>query len=173
MVDHILTVKHRDKVQLRRDNYAIFIPKSSGTPSVSCSITCKQSYETKHLFLLNDSISNLEGMVLGTLAELRLSFTIAPVLVDLSKAMSRDPKALGSMNLSRTAASYKMQHRLAKIFMDETLNDIQTVKFSLNMDESTSTNLQRVLTILVSYFKGREVVVKHLTSFSLHKVDSE
>jgi len=165
LVDHILTVKHRDKVQLRRDNYAIFIPKSSGTPSVSCTITSEQSSETKHLVPLNDRISNLEGMVLGTLAEHQLPFTISPVLVDLSKSMSRDPKALGSMNLSRTAASYKMQHGLAKTFMDETLNDIQTVKFSHNIDESTSQNLQ-VLTILVSYFKGSEVV-KHLTSFSL------
>ena len=47
--------------------------------------------------------------------------------------------------------------------------------FSLNIDESTSKGLKRVLAILVSYYSFKEgtVLVEHLASLELIKVNSE
>ena len=52
---------------------------------------------------------------------------------------------------------------------------MKTGPFSLNIDEATSSSLHKVLCILVGrYSPSREkLVVEHLTSISLVKVDSE
>ena len=49
-------------------------------------------------------------MVLGTLAEHSLPFSVAPVIVELAQTLAEDKLALQGMKLSRTAASYKMVH---------------------------------------------------------------
>jgi len=54
--------------------------------------------------------------------------------------------------MNRTTASYKTRFGVGKKFSEEVIDDMKTNFFSLNMDESTSSNFQRVLTILVSYF---------------------
>ena len=112
-------------------------------------------------------------MVLATMAGYQLSFTMAPVLINLAQALSKDQKALNSLSMARTTASYKMKNGLAETFKSSTTEKMKTKNFSLNIDESTSGNLQRVLTVLVSYFDENEVVVEHLFSTSLIKVDSQ
>ncbi|KAJ8300689.1 hypothetical protein KUTeg_022208 [Tegillarca granosa] len=109
------------------------------------------------------------AMVLATIAEYQLPFTMAPVLVNLAKALSKDQKALNALSMARTTASYKMQYGLAETLHSETIEKMKVKKFSLNMDESTSGNLHRVLTVLVSYFDECEVLVEHLFSSSLIK----
>ena len=51
-------------------------------------------------------------MVLGTLAEHSVPFSMAPVIVELAQTLALDKPALQRMKLSRTAASYKMVHGL-------------------------------------------------------------
>lgn len=51
-------------------------------------------------------------MVLGTLAEHSVSFSMAPVIVELAQTLALDKPALQGMKLLRTAASYKMVHGL-------------------------------------------------------------
>lgn len=51
-------------------------------------------------------------MVLGTLAEHSIPFSMAPVIVGLAQTLSLDKVALQGIKLSRTAASYKMVHGL-------------------------------------------------------------
>lgn len=113
-------------------------------------------------------------MLLGFIAENSLPFTMAPKLVDLAKGLAKDTKALNHLSMDRTSASYKMKFGMGKTYFDRTVSNMKRFKFSLNMDESTSTNLHRVLTVLVSYFSPEtsSVVVEHFTSIDLIKVDS-
>ena len=91
-----------------------------------------------------------------------------PTLINLAKDLAKDPQALSKLSMDRTSASYKMKYGLAKTFQNSTINNIQQTFFSLNIDESTSNNLMRVLTILVSYYSEtqKEIVVEHLSSLS-------
>ncbi|KAG1654912.1 Transmembrane protein 94 [Nymphon striatum] len=114
------------------------------------------------------------AMVLGVIAEHSLPLSMAPVLIGLSKKLAKDSKALTKLSLDRTTAAYKLRFGLADTMLARTIENIKQVPFSLNMDESTSKNLLRVFTILVSYYSdsSHEVVVEHLASVSLIKVAS-
>ncbi|KAG1714420.1 DNA-directed RNA polymerase III subunit RPC1 [Nymphon striatum] len=116
----------------------------------------------------------LKAMVLGVIAEHSLPLSMAPVLIGLSKKLAKDSKALTKLSLDRTTAAYKLRFGLADTMLARTIENIKQVPFSLNMDESTSKNLLRVFTILVSYYSdsSHEVVVEHLASVSLIKVAS-
>ena len=120
-----------------------------------------------------DRTTNAEATILGFIAEENLTFAIAPKLVNLVKQLSTDKKAMEKTCLSRTAASYKMQHGLAKTFQDEVISDLRKTPFSLNIDEATSNNKMRVLSILVSYFKDSQVTTRHLKSISLIQVNAQ
>ena len=67
-----------------------------------------------------------------------------------------------------------MRLGLAETFQSETVAHLKNCFFSLNIDESTSENYKRVLTVLVSYYSPvmKTVIVEHLASVSLVKVDS-
>ena len=67
-----------------------------------------------------------------------------------------------------------MNFGLAKYFQDKLDKVLQGTFFSLNMDESTSTNNEKIVAVLVSYFseEERQTVVKHLESFSIVTTDS-
>ena len=119
--------------------------------------------------------TNQEATILGFIAEENLPFAIAPKLVTLSQELGRDKKALDALSLSRTAASYKMQHGLSKTFHDEIISILKQTPFSLNIDEATSNNKMRVLSVLVSFYnpKQQEVITQHLKSISLIHVNAE
>lgn len=67
-----------------------------------------------------------------------------------------------------------MTHGLGKTLIDETIDNLKTGPFSLNIDESTSNSDKRILAILVSYLcpKQKKIVVEHLQSVELYKVDT-
>ena len=100
---------------------------------------------------LQDRIANAERMVLAFTAENSMSFVMVPVVIELLKVLVRDKKALYSLSMNRTTASYKTRFGVGKKFSEEAIDDMKANFFSLNMDDSTSSNFQRVLTILVSY----------------------
>ena len=133
-----------------------------------CSTVTRTDLLPTPVVSLNDRVINSQALVLATLAENSLPFTMAPVVINLAKDLSRDPQALSKLSMDRTSASYKMRYGLAKTYNDKTLDNIKNSFFSLNIDESTSNNLMRVLTILVSYFSATEqsIVVEHLSSLS-------
>lgn len=126
------------------------------------------------MYLIATVIVSLQAMILGVIAEHSLPLTMAPVILDVAKELGKDRKALASNTMDRTAASYKMTHGLQKTINERTVASIKQCPFSLNIDESTSNNHKRVLAVLVSYFSEREttVVVEHLTSLELIKVDA-
>ena len=113
--------------------------------------------------------------MLATLANHSLPFTKAPVLLDLARELAKDPKALTSNSMDRTTASYKMRFGMAQTIHTNTVASMKSGYFSLNIDESTSNNLNRVLAVLVSFYSPtqKEVVVQHLKSISVVSVSAE
>ena len=110
-----------------------------------------------------DRITNAEAILLGFVAEHSLSFSMVPALIDLTKSLSRDMKALSQLKMDRTTASYKLVHGLAKTFNEEVAEKLRTEFFSLNIDEAFSDNLHKVLTLLVQYpdKESRSIKVRH------------
>lgn len=124
---------------------------------------------------LKDRIVNAEATVLGFVAEHSLSFALVPSLIDFAKKLSADKKALNSLQMSRTTASYKTRFGLSRTFEENLLDNLRSEFFSLNLDESTSSNLEKVLTILVSYCcpERKQVVINHFASLTCVMVDSK
>lgn len=168
--DHIKTKKHRDKVFLKKSNYTL--PSSLFCTS---SVTNTASTSMSQNVPLCDRVLNSEALVLGVLAQHSLPFSMAEVIIDVSKALSQDKKALNHLNMKRASATYKMRFGVAKTFLQTTIENLRTVKFSLNVDEATSSNQLRVVSILCSYFSPivNRVVVEHLASLSVNTVSAE
>ncbi|XP_011677577.2 uncharacterized protein LOC105444695 [Strongylocentrotus purpuratus] len=181
---HMQKKKHRENAELRKTNYRI---SAEAAPSTS---TDTSTYGMHPFFKpkaqpsaapiqakvpLVDRKANQEAMLLAFMAEKSLPFTMAPDLIDLSKALSSDQKVLNELSMDRNTASYKMRFGLAKTMEDELIADLQKNKFSMNIDEATSDNNKKVLSVLVSYFsdKAGKVVIRHLASMSLTVVNSE
>ena len=121
---------------------------------------------------VKDHIVSQEAMILGFLAEYTLPFTMAPKLIELTKAMSADKTSLSKLPMSRTTVSYKMRFGLAKTIKDQLSEELQNTYFLLNIDKATNdAGHKKVFKILVSFF-SYEVVVKHLASKSLKSVKS-
>ncbi|XP_034058946.1 uncharacterized protein LOC117537731 isoform X2 [Gymnodraco acuticeps] len=124
----------------------------------------------------NWSWLKLEGkaMVLGTLAEHSIPFSMAPVIVELAQTLSLDKPALQGMKLSRTTASYKMIHGLGRTYSERTFSNMKIFPFSLNLDESTSNNNKKILSMLVCYYHAdlRKVIVEHLGSLEIVKLNA-
>ena len=109
-------------------------------------------------------------MLLGFLAKNTLPFTMAPKLIELTKAMTADKTTLSKLSMSRTTASYKMRFGFAKTIKDQLSEELQNTYLLLNIDQATNdATHKKILTILVSFFsyKKGEVVVRHLALISL------
>ena len=102
----------------------------------------------------------LQATVLGVLAENSLPMTMAPVMINTAKALAKDKAALDRLSMDRrTTASYKITYGLGGSFLGKTVTAMRTCPFSLNIDESTSKDLKRVLAVLVSYYSCEEDAV--------------
>ena len=123
---------------------------------------------------VSDHVINSEAMLLAFLAEKSLPFTLASEILELAKNLSKGRKALSQMKMKRTAATYKLEYGLAKTFQEQLYEDLRKNFFSLNIDESTSSNSQKIVTVLVYVLNNNtEIVTKHLSSFSVIKRNSE
>ena len=83
-------------------------------------------------------IMSQEAKLLGFLAENTRPFTMAPKLIELTKAMSADKTALSKLSISRTTASCKMRFGLAKAIEVQLSEELQNTYFLLNIDEATN-----------------------------------
>ena len=113
-------------------------------------------------------------LLLGVAAEHNLPFTMVPVMIDVVKSLAKDPQVVSKISVDRTSASYKMTYGMAHHITSSVITTMRNQPFSLNIDESTSANHQRVLSILVSYYDSllKGIAVRHLVSISMIKVDS-
>lgn len=168
--DHLKSKKHAEKVLIKDDNYSLpstFYDTNTSNASTSAS--------TPRNVPICDRVSNSEALILGVLAEHSLPFSMAEVIVDVSKTLADDRKALNHLVMKRASASYKMRFGLGKTFLESTVDNLKTSNFSLNIDESTSNNHMRVVSLLCSYFSSSvgKVVVEHLNSLSVDTVSAE
>lgn len=124
---------------------------------------------------ISDRKSHLEAMTLSFVAENSLPLSIVPKLIDLAKELGRDPKALNSISMERTSATYKLKDGLSYNIENKLIENLKKSFFSLNMDECTSSNMHKVFSILVCFFDEAhlESVVHHLASVDLTVVNSE
>ena len=124
---------------------------------------------------VNDRRINAEAIILGFLAENDLPFTITPNLIKLCQQLAKDPKALSELKMDHCTASYKMIFGLASFFTKELVEELKNTFFCLNLDESTNSNQEKVVAVLVSYFASekKEIIVRHLESFTVIKADAE
>ena len=124
---------------------------------------------------LADRTTSHEAMLLGFMAHHSLPFTLAPEIVSLAKAFASDTKALNELSMDRSTASYKMRFGMGRTFHDELIEELRSNFFSLNIDEATSDNHRRVLSVMASYVsKAKDkVVVRHLASLEVIRVDAQ
>ena len=139
-----------------------------GAPPVYCEASTSPSgtpdmLPTPTVHIL-DRVANMEAMVVAFLAEQSLSFTLLDKLIELSLELSKDSPDLKKLKMHRTAASCKLTHGLALVWKNELIDYMKVVPFSLNMDESISTNKKHVFSILVCYYNRRtkRIAVEHL-----------
>lgn len=107
-----------------------------------CRIVCKVTFNDFNLLCF-------QAMVLASLAEHSLPFTMAPVIVDLAQTLAEDKVALSRMKLSRTTAKYKMVQGLGKTFSERIFGNTAKGPFSINLDESTSSSYKKVIIVLL------------------------
>ena len=67
--------------------------------------------------------------------------------------MMRDLKAANKLQVAKQTASHKMRHGLAKGLEKQLIGKLREGFFSFNLDDAISSNLHKVLTLLVSYKK--------------------
>ena len=124
---------------------------------------------------VSDRKHHLEAYILSFITENSLPPSVVPKLIEFSQFLSRDPKALSQLRMNRTAASYKLKHGLSVHIRKKVVDCMKKYPFSINIDECTSNNSQKVFSILVSYFDIEigESVVQHYQSISLIEVNTK
>ena len=105
-----------------------------------------------------------QALVLATLAEHTLPFTLGPVIIETAKALSHDPEVLKKLEMKRISVGYKMRYGMGPAFHSKIIENLKSGKFSLNIDESTASNSQHILTMLANFYnRDRGVIVtEHL-----------
>ena len=148
-----------------------------GAPSVyyeSCLLPSSSSVHKPSVHLL-DRVANMEAMVVSFIAEHSLSLTMFDKLIAVPKELCKDEATLKRLKMHRTTASYKLAYGLSQTFQKVLVSTLQSIPFSLNMDESSSSNVCHVFTILVAYFSEicHDIVVEHLASLDVQSCTRE
>lgn len=181
LLDHLKTKKHVRRVVTALENMCLpgtttdTSSSSYGAPAAYHDAPPSSREIPKPVVHELDRVANMEAMLVGFMAEHSLSFSMSERLVGLIKECAKDRPALQKLKMHRTTASYKLTHGLAKTVHDELIKKLQKTPFSINLDESTSTNTKHVLTVLVAYYEAKEnnIVVEHLDSIDVPKCTSE
>ena len=93
---------------------------------------------------LSDRTSHQEALICTFVAENSLPLSVTPKLVELAKGLSRDPKALSDVALSRRSATRKLVHGIYNVERKRLVSAMKTSPFSLNIDESTAKSNKNV-----------------------------
>jgi len=115
---------------------------------------------------MQDQIARQRILTTAFLSEHCLPFSLAGDLLDLAKRLAENNKALDKTTLSRTSATYINTHGLAKSFKDELKLKVKDKFVSLNVDEATKKNNDKILNIVIQYFdeEDNNVALDHLGS---------
>lgn len=105
-------------------------------------------------------------MTAAFISEHCLPFSIAEDLLNYAKRLSEDKVALDKATISRSSATYITTHGVAQSFKDELKVELKGKLISLNIDEATNNNNDKIINILVQYFDHQEgcIQLRHLGS---------
>ncbi|KAI7805551.1 hypothetical protein IRJ41_010841 [Triplophysa rosa] len=108
------------------------------------------------------------------IAEHDLSFTVSQPLVNLMQSVVKDKSALSRLSISNAHASYLCTQGIAAHWKTELSTKLKTKMFSLNADEATDGNMDRILNVLVRYFDEDmgKVATQHLASRKMNIADA-
>ena len=93
--------------------------------------------------------AHAEALVVSFAAETNMKFEQTPKVIDLVKELAKYPTVLKDLNMAHTACSYKLTEGLGLVTHKRIVTDMQKYLFSINLDECTSQNNQRVLKFTV------------------------
>jgi len=97
-----------------------------------------------------------------------------PSAINLGKELSNDKNVLDELSIERNSASYKISRWVGKTFTSEIIQKMKTNHFNLNLDERTSSNNKKIVTVLVNVFSDsdNDDQLEHLVSEELISVNS-
>ena len=113
---------------------------------------------------IQDRVAAVRAITTAFISEHCLSFNIAEDLLNLAKRLSQDKQALDKATLSKTSATYITTHGVAEHFKQEMKQKVKEKYVSLNIDEATNNNNDKVLNIMIQYFdeETNKVELRHL-----------
>ncbi|GBM00212.1 hypothetical protein AVEN_32573-1 [Araneus ventricosus] len=117
---------------------------------------------------LNDRRANQKATLACFVAENSLPFSLAPKLVELCQTLAKDSPALSKLKMERTAETYmaKTAHGVAKTRREELVAKLNKNYFSMNVDEATNNNGDKVINVLVRVYddEKEKIITAHLGS---------
>lgn len=115
---------------------------------------------------MQDRIATQRAITAAFISEHCLPFSIADDLVKYAQRLAEDKHALDKTTLSRFSVTYINTHGVAKTFKDEVREKVKGRMVSLNLDEATNNNNDKILNILIQYYDEEEekIVLRHLGS---------
>ena len=160
----ILTRHEKDpahKAAARAVQHTTLLPGASATADIPPSMA--------------DRVTNLKVRLCSFIAEHDLSFTIAPLLVALCKKLAQDLAALSHLAISRQHTSYLLTHGIAPEFKRQLSEKLKNCMFSLNVDEATDKNMDKIMNVLVRFFDedAGSVKTQHLASRIINIANAE
>ncbi|GBN85450.1 hypothetical protein AVEN_67196-1 [Araneus ventricosus] len=115
---------------------------------------------------LNDRRANQEAVLACFVAEISLLFSLMPKLVELCQILAKDRPALSKLKMERTAATYITGHGVAKTMREELVAKLNKNYFSMNVDEATNNNGDKIIHVLVRVYddEKEKIITAHLGS---------
>ncbi|XP_060583200.1 uncharacterized protein LOC132739501 isoform X2 [Ruditapes philippinarum] len=115
---------------------------------------------------MQNRVAKQRAITAAFISEHCLPFTIAEDLINFAKRLSQDKPALDKTTLSKSSATYITTHGVAKSFKDELKQKLRGQMLSLNIDEATNNNNDKILNVIVQYYDDEEkqVALRHLGS---------
>ncbi|KAH3749420.1 hypothetical protein DPMN_183918 [Dreissena polymorpha] len=115
---------------------------------------------------MQDRVAKQRAITAAFISEHCLPFSIAEDLLNYAKRLSEDKHALGKTTISKTSATYIITHGLAKSFKQEVADKVKGKSVSLNLDEATNNNNDKIVNILIQFYDEEEnqIVLRHLGS---------
>ncbi|XP_062268267.1 uncharacterized protein LOC133974640 [Platichthys flesus] len=121
-----------------------------------------------------DRVCTQKVRICSFIAEHDLSLTISQPLVNLIRSVAEDQSTLSRLSLCNAHASYLCTHGIAAYCKTELSMTLQTKMFSLNADEATNVNMDKILNVLVRFFDEDlgKVVTQHFGSRKVNIADA-
>jgi len=113
-----------------------------------------------------DRVAKQRAITASFLSEHCLPFTLGPELLEFAKRLSQDKQALDKTTISKTSATYINTHGVAKSLKEQLKDKLKGQVLSLNCDEATNNNNDKILNVLIQYFDEEtgKIEIAHLGS---------